>query len=263
MVVDIHCHILYGIDDGPKTLEESISLCRMLQIRGIDKVIATPHFIGDYDSKPTPESINEKISALKREMDKESIKLEIYPGMEVFASNDTVDRIQNGEILTLNNSRYVLIEFSFENIPKYMSELLFSMQLKGYVPIIAHPERYNIRYRKSGIIKQAVENGSLLQVNSGSIMGAHGSEVREEVIRLLRSGMVHLIATDAHGGRRPVYGLSEVEKELVEICGVENAKKLLYINPQRVFEDGDVEETSTVKERFSLLNLFRKIKHYD
>jgi len=74
--------------------------------------------------------------------------------MEVFASNDTVDRLEKGEILTLNNSRYVLIEFSFENIPKYMSELLFSMQLKGYVPIIAHPERYNIRYRKSALLKR-------------------------------------------------------------------------------------------------------------
>jgi protein-tyrosine phosphatase len=263
MVVDIHCHVLDGIDDGPKTLEEAISLCRMLQIRGIDKVIATPHFIGDYDSKATPENINEKITTLMNELKKENIKLEIYPGMEVFASNDTVDRLEKGEILTLNNSRYVLIEFSFENIPKYMSELLFSMQLKGYIPIIAHPERYNVRYRKSGIIKKAVENGSLLQVNSGSIMGVHGSEIREEAIRLLRSGMVHLVATDAHGDRRPIYSISEVEKELTEICGAVNMRKLLYKNPHRVFEDKDVEETTVVKKTFSFANLFKNIRSYD
>lgn len=263
MVVDIHCHILDGIDDGPKTLEEAISLCRMLQIRGIDKVVATPHFIGDYDSKPTPESINEKIATLKSKMKKENIRLEIYPGMEVFASNDTVERIEKGEILTLNNSRYVLIEFSFENIPKYMSELLFSMQLKGYIPIIAHPERYSVRYRKSGIIKKAVESGSLLQVNSGSVMGAHGTEVQDEAIRLLKSGMVHLIATDAHGGRRPIYAVSEIQKGLAEICGVENMKKLLYINPQRVFEDEDVEKTSAVKKGFSFASLLRNMRLYD
>jgi len=81
---------------------------------GIDKVIATPHFIGDYDSKVTPESVKEKIDILNKEMKKQHIKLEIYSGMEVFASNDTVDRLEKGEILTLNNSRYVLIEFSFE-----------------------------------------------------------------------------------------------------------------------------------------------------
>ncbi|HOM03218.1 MAG TPA: phosphoesterase [Acetivibrio sp.] len=259
MVVDIHCHVLDGIDDGPKTLEEAISLCRMLQIRGIDKVIATPHFIGDYDSKPTPENINEKISTLQKELNKENIKLEIYPGMEVFAANDTVERLEEGEILTLNHSRYVLIEFSFENIPKYMSELLFSMQLKGYIPIIAHPERYSIRYRKSGIIKKAVENGALLQINSGSFMGAHGSEVRDEAIRLLTSGMAHLVATDAHGDRRPVYSILEVREALIEICGAENMKKLLYINPQRVFEDKDVEQTSFVKKSFSFFDIFKNI----
>jgi len=93
-------------------LVEALSLCRMLQTRGIDKVIATPHFIGDYDSKVTPESVKEKIDILNKEMKKQHIKLEIYSGMEVFASNDTVDRLEKGEILTLNNSRYVLIEFS-------------------------------------------------------------------------------------------------------------------------------------------------------
>ncbi|NLU26100.1 MAG: phosphoesterase [Hungateiclostridium thermocellum] len=258
MIVDIHCHVLDDIDDGPKTLVEALSLCRMLQTRGIDKVIATPHFIGDYDSKVTPKSVKEKIDILNKEMKKQHIKLEIYSGMEVFASNDTVDRLEKGEILTLNNSRYVLIEFSFENIPKYISELLFSMQLKGYVPIIAHPERYNIRYRKSGIIKKAVENGALLQVNSGSIMGVHGSEVRDEAIRLLKSGMVHLVATDAHGDRRPIYSVMEIQKKLTEICGTENMKKLLYINPQRVFEDKDVEQTSVVKKSFSIFSFFKK-----
>jgi len=97
MIVDIHCHVLDDIDDGPKTLVEALSLCRMLQTRGIDKVIATPHFIGDYDSKVTPESVKEKIDILNKEMKKQHIKLEIYSGMEVFASNDTVDRLEKGK----------------------------------------------------------------------------------------------------------------------------------------------------------------------
>lgn len=259
MVVDLHCHILDGIDDGPKTLEESVSLCRKLEEKGIGKVVATPHFIGDYDNKPTPKLIADKISTLESEIRKEGIKLEIYPGMEVFASHDTVERIKQGEILSLNNSRYILIEFSFENIPRYMADLLFSIQLEGYIPIIAHPERYNPQYMKSGLLSEVVDKGALLQVNSGSVMGVHGKSVRKEAIKLIRDGMVHLVGSDSHGGRRPVYAVEEVEKTLAGICGAGNAQKMVYTNPVRVFEDKEVEMISDIKKRSFIVEMFRNI----
>jgi len=260
MMVDIHCHILDGVDDGPKTIEEAIALARKLKEKGVSKVIATPHFIGDYDLKPTPECVNKKISQLSNELHKQGIEFGIYPGMEVFASDDTVDRIKNGEILTLNNSRYVLIEFSFENVPKYMLNLLFSMQLEGYIPIIAHPERYSVQYRKSGIIKEAVEKGALLQVNSGSLMGMHGKEVRKEAIRLLKEGMVHLIANDAHGGKRLVPVVKDVEKALIEVCGTENTDIIFYKNPVLVFENKEVERMSAVNKGSFIIEMLRSLR---
>jgi len=260
MMVDIHCHILYGVEDGPKTIEEAVVLSRKLTEKGVSKVIATPHFIGDYDLKPTPECVNKLISQLNGELHNQGIELSIYPGMEGFASDDTVDRIKNGEILTLNNSKYVLIEFSFENIPKYMSNLLFSMQLEGYIPIIAHPERYSLQYRRSGIIKEAVEKGALIQVNSGSLMGYHGKEVRKEAIRLIKEGMVHLIANDAHGGKRPIPSMKDVEKVLIEICGTENTDIIFYKNPVLVFENKEVERMKHVSKGSFLIEMLRSLR---
>ncbi|MFZ5986471.1 MAG: tyrosine-protein phosphatase [Bacillota bacterium] len=259
-MIDIHCHVLHGIDDGPGTLEESLELCRKLQQRGVSGIIATPHFIGCESYMPLPEDIKYKVSLLQEEIHKEGIDIEIYPGMEVFASHDTAMKIQSGEILSLNNSRYVLVEFSFEIIPKYASNLLFSMQVEGLVPIIAHPERYCSDYRKSELLDELVDNGALIQINAGSILGKHGKKARKEAIRLIRAGMVHFIASDSHGGRRVMSDKNEVEKRLARICGAENAERLMYINPLRVVENKDIERMTSVKRSFFLGGLFRNLK---
>jgi protein-tyrosine phosphatase len=209
---------------------------------------------------PSTHEITEKIRIIQEEIDKKKIGLKVFPGMEVFASHDTIERIRNNEILSLNNSKYILIEFPLNSIPRYASDLLFAMQLEGYVPIIAHPERYCSDYRKSKLLTQLVDNGALLQINSGSVAGAHGKKAKKAAEQLLRAGMVHMVASDSHGERRMPSDKWEVEKKISRICGVENTERIMQINPQKVLENEEVFAMCTVKKHQVVTGFLRKLR---
>lgn len=256
LIVDIHCHILYGLDDGPQSLEQSMALCRKLNQNGIKKIIATPHFISGDSYFPATEEIKERVTLLQKEVDKEDLDIEIFSGMEVFSSHDTIERIRRKEILSLNDSRYILIEFPFEIIPMYISDLLFAMQLEGFTPIVAHPERYCSSYRKGKLLKKLVDKGILLQINSGSIMGSHGKSAKKAATELLKSGMVHLVASDSHGEDRMLSNVREIEKKISQICGAENTERIMHYNPQRVLDNEGILSMCAVKKRLGVTGLF-------
>lgn len=260
MKVDIHSHILHGIDDGPETLEQTMAFCTKLKQQGIEKIIATPHFISGDTYMPAAEEIREKVKLLQKEIDKKKIGLKVFPGMEVFASHDTIERIRKNEILSLNDSKYILIEFPLKAVPRYASDLLFAMQLEGYIPIIAHPERYCSDYRKNGFLTQLVDKGALLQINSGSLAGAHGKKAKKAAEQLLRAGMVHLVASDAHGEHRMPSDKWEIEKKISQICGVENTERIMQINPQKVLKNEEVFAMCTVRKRLIVTGFLRKLR---
>lgn len=259
-MIDVHCHILHGIDDGPATIEDSIQLCRKLYENGIRGVIATPHFISGDQFDAEPVEIREKLALLKNELEKQDIKLDIYPGMEVFAAHDIVKNLKTGRIVTLNDTKYVLIEFSLNVMPKYAMDLLFSIQLEGYMPIIAHPERYSAEFNKSGLLEQMVERGILLQVNTGSIMGKHGSRIEKAAAGLIRCGLVHIISSDSHGGRRVFNNLQLLENKVTSLCGTENCRRLLYDNPQKIINGIPVENMERIKKKFFIAEFFENLR---
>lgn len=259
-MVDIHCHILNGIDDGPKELEQSLSLCRKLHSNGIRNIIATPHFISGDSYMPKADDVKEKVLILQAELDKEEIDVKLYHGMEVFASRDLIERIRENEILTLNNSRYILIEFSFGTISKYVSDILFNLQIEGLTPIIAHPERYSSSFIKSNLLSEFVDKGILLQINSESITGFHGKRARKAALELLKRGMVHFVASDSHGEDRMLSNAWEIEKIISRICGAENAERILHYNTQQVLEDKDVLNMNIVKKRFIFTGFLKKLR---
>ncbi len=259
-MIDIHCHILNGIDDGPKDMEQSLSLCRKLYSKGIGGIIATPHFISDDIYMPEVAEVKEKVKNLQSELDKEKIDLKLYPGMEAFASGDLVERIRRNEILTLNGSRYILIEFSFGTISKYVSDLLFDLQLEGLTPIIAHPERYSSNFINSNQLSEFVDKGILLQINSESITGFHGKRAKNAAFELLKRGMVHFVASDSHGEGRMLSNLQEIEKTISQHCGVENAERIIHYNTQQVLEDKEVLNMNAVKKRFIVTDLLKKLR---
>lgn len=200
---DLHVHILPSFDDGPKKLEESLSMARAFASSGFAGVVATPHFVpGLYE--PEPEEIEAKVSFLREALAREGVALEVYPGAEYRLSPEVVRLAEEGKVATIGGSkRYLLVELPFEGVPPFAEEALFALMLAGFTPVVAHPERCAGLAGNEGRLAAWVERGVLLQLTAGSLAGLFGPDVRRFSEVLLRRGLVHFVATDAHcAGKR-------------------------------------------------------------
>jgi protein-tyrosine phosphatase len=226
-MVDIHCHILPGIDDGPNDIHESIHMSEIAARDGITTIVATPHV----NNALTPlEEIKERIDQLNGSLIDRGIPVEVLQGADVSALID----ISLLEGYTINNTKYILIEFPGSHIPLNAGEIIFTLVIKGYRPIISHPERNPSIIRDPGILDGLIQTGALVQVTAESLTGDFGPDIQECVSALLKKGTVNFIATDAHSSswRRPVLsgGLRMAEK----ILGKEKAYALVSTNPRAV-----------------------------
>ncbi|MDP4179689.1 MAG: CpsB/CapC family capsule biosynthesis tyrosine phosphatase [Bacillota bacterium] len=248
-MIDIHCHVLWGIDDGPKTIEESIETCKMLKNKGINTIIATPHYILDSAYQTHGKVVIDMVKQLNDLLREKSLGLEIRHGMEVFLTPELINLINSKEILTLGDTKYILIESSLNNISIYMEDIFYKLQLEGYTPIFAHPERnskINLDYK---LIEKYISNGVLIQVNHDSLIGRYGSTVKHFTIELLKKGLAHFIATDTHYVNERFKGEQEFINDLSNIIGCENAEKLVRSNPMRLLNNQDIEVLEPVGSR--------------
>jgi len=223
-MVDLHSHILPQFDDGAKSEEETLKMGKIAMEEGISKIIATPHYIyGDFT--PSKEELLEKVNWINNLFIKEEVDIEVLPGNEIYLTPEVPKLLQDGKVLSLNNGPYVLIEFPMADIPIYAEEILYEVRLLGYKPVIAHPERYGKIIENPNILKDLIEQGNYVQVNSESVTGKLGGKVQATVEILLKHNMVHFIGTDAHscGGRPPkVKNALEVIKEWIGNKAVED-----------------------------------------
>jgi len=231
---DIHNHILAGIDDGCDNFETSIQMCKTARNDGIRNIVATPHYIPGYSSNPSAQIIKDMVKELNDNAEKQDIGVNIFTGMEVFISPNLPELYKSGEILTLNDSRYMLVELPLHNLPIYIDQVMFRLQVCGVVPVIAHPERNRLLRKNPKKMVEMADRGILFQINAGSFKGIFGEKVREFAFHLLAHGLVHLVASDAHSNsvRRP-----EI-KEVYEIIRmrdwsrferiVENSYKIIW-----------------------------------
>ncbi|KNY26605.1 tyrosine-protein phosphatase [Pseudobacteroides cellulosolvens] len=257
-MIDIHCHLLWGIDDGPKTLDESVQVCSMLKSRGVNRVIATPHYIVGSTYQTNAASVTHITQQLNEVLLQKVPEFEIMPGMEVFITPDIIDLIKSNEILTLNGTRYILIETSLNNISTYMEDIFYKLQLEGYIPIFAHPERNRKINMDFKLIERLISNGVLIQVNYDSLMGRYGKDVKKFTEILLKKGLVHFIATDTHCVSERFKGTGELSKILLELIGNENTEKIININPSRILENREVEKIiPAIEKKFFLKKLLK------
>lgn len=240
-MIDLHCHILPGIDDGPGTMEDAVEMARVAARDGIHTIVATPH-AADWTLayKGDVAELDARIAQLQMEVDRQEIPLRILSGLEVYLTPETPSMYERGSIFSLNSSRYVLVEFPFEVFPAYTEHVLFELQLRGLVPLIAHAERYTELASKLEVLEQMVMRGMLLQVTSGSLLGYFGSQVRETAETLLTRRMAHVIASDGHSPVRRAPQLSEAVRRAAQIAGEEAATKMVTAVPLAIVEDRDV-----------------------
>jgi protein-tyrosine phosphatase len=204
MLIDVHCHIIPGVDDGAKNINIALDMCKIAQVDGTHGIIATPHYIHGVINNSL-EVVHEKVAELNNHLRQQQIAVDIYPGSEVFICPELPQLVREGRICTLNNSRYILMELPLNSIPEYTIEVIYQLRLEGYIPIIAHPERNLEIANNPNILYDLITRGALAQINAPSLRGLFGKSAMDTALQLLKRNMVHLLATDAHttGGRSP------------------------------------------------------------
>ncbi len=239
-MIDLHTHILPGLDDGAKTIEESVQMCWKSYRDGVRTIVATPHtlnglYLNDRETiLPKVQELNEAFNSEPRTPNAE---LKILPGSDVRLCENTLSHLDEGKLITVgDNKKYLFLEFSFQGAPHQAEEIIFQVMKRGIVPIITHPER-NIELgqrpqRYYGMIRM----GCLGQVTAMSLTGEFGTRIKQVAERLLRNRLIHLIASDAHSinGRTPI--LSEAVRMAGKMVGKEEARKMVTEYPQAILE---------------------------
>ena len=234
-MIDIHSHILPGMDDGADELYDTVEMVKMAAKSGTKVMIATPHCnIPDmYDNYFGDEYIKKykmTVAAVKSE----GIPVEIYPGMEAFGTEDLPRLIVSGKIMPLNQSRYILVEFPFDAEPEYLDYLLREISNVGAIPVVAHAERYDCVQDNPHICYIWQKKGYAVQVNKGSFEGKFGNHARRAAYRMLSHNLITVVASDAHGYMRRTPYMNDIYMELSEDRSVEYMDILFRENPKRI-----------------------------
>lgn len=239
-MIDMHCHILSNIDDGAKSIEQSIEMARKAELLGYDKIFVTPHYIAD-SHETTPQNIKYKVDELNNLLKEKNINVSMYVGNEVYFVSEVLDIIKENKVCTLGNSKYVLIELPLNGTVLNLENAIYSIIANGYIPIIAHPERYEFVNEDIEKIKPLIEDGALLQINIASIIGYYGRHAKKTVKKLLKSNMVSFIGTDAHNQNTIYDTYPKALKKIEKIIKKEKLDEILFKNPQCVFENKNIE----------------------
>lgn len=240
-MIDLHCHILPGLDDGADSLEEAVEMARIAEGDGIEKIVATPHLFRDNFMHKDLGIIEERRRELSKVLEAKNIQVEILCGAEVHISHNLLDEIrENRSYLVINQSSYMFVEFPSEHVFPGVKELFFELMSEGIIPIIAHPERNSVFVRNPSFLYELVQMGGLAQANSRSFSGIYGKEAEEAVFRFMALNLIHFIGSDGHNRRSLAPRLSEARKRVETIIGEEKARVLVKDNPQAVLEDKEI-----------------------
>lgn len=250
-MIDFHSHIVYGVDDGAETIEDSISILKEAQKAGFHKIILTPHYMQDYYEVPTSE-IQERIENIKEKCNEENIAIELYQSNEIYITNHMVKLLEEKKASSMNNSRYVLFELPMNEEPPNLLEVIYSLLENGKIPIIAHPERYSYIQKDPNKLLELVDNGVLFQTNYGSIIGQYGKEIQKTAKLLLQNNFIHFLGSDVHRAGHIYTRVEEIKNKLRKILSEEKIEELTQINPQKVLdnEEIEIEIPSKIKQGF-------------
>ncbi|MGM0944057.1 MAG: tyrosine-protein phosphatase [Bacteroidota bacterium] len=197
---DMHSHLIPGIDDGSKSMEESLQLIRRLSDYGLKKLITTPHIMSEY-YRNTPEIIGMGLEDLRKAVKNEGIPIEIDAAAEYYMDEIFLDKVKNGEKLLTFGDQYILVETGFINRPQMLLEIFFHLEMAGYKPVFAHPERYQYLHADKAFLQDLLDRNVILQINLLSLTGFYSKQVKDFAEQLLEKGNVQFFGTDCHNSR--------------------------------------------------------------
>lgn len=213
---DLHSHILMGIDDGSKDINESIKILRQAQEKNITDIMLTPHYINNSIYNADNQKKKSLLLKLKEELKKENININLYLGNEVYIDEDIVNLIKEKKISTLNDTRYVLIELPMREELKNDKEIIFNLITNNYIPVIAHPERYTYIQDDPNKIDKYIELGALFQGNYLSLYGNYGKSAQKTLKKLIKTNKITFLGSDIHKSSTD-YKTEKLEKKLLKL----------------------------------------------
>ena len=237
-MTDIHNHILYGVDDGSPSLGVSLEMAELALASGVKTVVATPHFRCRADSaKAECEKYAAAYAELCKALKKSQIPLRLLPGAEVLCFDETPLLASKGLIPTLANSRDILVEFFFDESADFIDTSLGRLYSYGFIPVIAHPERYEAVWNNPELVLRWFRSGYVIQVNKGSVLGRFGRRAERRSHNMLDAGLVHIIATDAHGSSERTPDMTELCGLIIDRYGEDCLRLVTSENPGRLVRD--------------------------
>lgn len=256
-MIDLHSHIICNVDDGSKSKNMTFNMLKMAEFNGTKKIIATPHFFRGNFETPFNQvfEIFEEVKSLVKE---NNINIEVYCGQEVYYSDKILEQYINGEIGTINNSKYMLIEFPMRdfNINEILDSI-YELQIKGVVPVVAHPERYYKFIREPRLINKFIKAGFLFQLNTGSICGDFGKDAKKTSEIFVKNKIYNFIGSDCHRDDKRTSNMS------LGIKKIENINKI-YIDEimdssEKLLLNEDVGFLGVmIKEKKGLFSILKK-----
>lgn len=257
-MIDFHSHIIYGVDDGSKDMETSIKMLKIAEKEGSSSICATSHFIPKAH-EITRKNYDNRINKLRDVCKEEDIHIDIAEGLELYMSPELPKLYKEKKIWCINGKKYMLIELPMEQFPIYVEDVFYELQLLGVKPIIAHPERNLEIIKDKEKLRRIIKLGVLAQINSGSLTGMYGKEIKKTAEYFVRNNMAHLMGSDAHTchrtGRSPkMRGAENIIKELnVELYS------WMIKNQNKILQGEEVEILPVkIKKRFKFIDLFKK-----
>lgn len=240
-MIDIHCHILPGLDDGSGNFSDSIEMAKLAAASGTRSIVVTPHCnVPDMFENYWTSEIQAVFNRLQKEVDARKIPITFLPGQEIFLASDFLSLIKQEKLISINNSRYLLVEFSpYENASVAIRKLQ-KILAEGYVPIVAHPERYGFVHEYGDMIYRLKEMGCLTQLNKGSLKGRFGYRAMKSAIEILENHDADFIASDGHSQYSRTPYLADAYEIVSERFSSDYADFLLNYNPQKVIKNEKV-----------------------
>ncbi len=238
---DIHCHILYGLDDGAVSLEEALEMAKLARSGGTRKIVVTPHsnVIGSYRNMWCDE-FEDMLERLNESLSEKNVDIELFPGQEIFCGENFVNLLREGKLITLNKSRYPLVEFDFYEHSASVYMKIKKIVAEGYVPVVAHPERYAFLGEDEAAAAKLKSMGCLLQVNKGSLRGNFGRSAYKTAKFLLDNSLADFVASDAHSPYMRTPFLAEAFDFVAETYSFDYATLLFSENSQAVIENREI-----------------------
>lgn len=235
-MIDIHTHLIPNVDDGSKNVDITFKTFEEAQRVGFTDIILTSHYIPEYNETKKEELTFWKEN-LQEVLKSKNSKLKLHSGMEIYISENINEFIEQGKLLTLANSKYILMELPMNTTVNYLNYVIYFLESIGLKLIIAHPERYRNVQKTPDIVKEYIEKGCLMQCNYGSILGKYGKEAKDTIKYLLKNNLVHFIATDCHNSGGIYLEVPKALKKIEKIIGTKKTYEITTLNQRKIINN--------------------------